>query len=185
MSTDKAAITTVFEHILTAFKNDSQGAGEFLAASPAMASAIEAREEHNPEDFWLRTCYPLDNALGAVVSANIADATRRSPIEFLYLHHDFLDAHLSQLFSTLEGHACSADKSRTVLSSLAHFFATGVAHEFNYEQKYTFHLPRRILRTHEERLAFYEALVSLYYGNPAKYLAQYHLMLSLGQTPTS
>lgn len=91
--------------------------------------------------------------------------------DFLNAHVDFIEHHLDFVFGKKEGLACSHDKTKTVISLLKKNFEDGVEISINYDQEYTFHLPKTVLNNHAEIKEFYLALSFLYYGNPVKYLA--------------
>lgn len=90
--------------------------------------------------------------------------------DFLCDHEEFLKNHLDFLFSRKEGSACSHDKTRTIISLLKKHFKDGKDIEINFEQKITFHLPKKILNGHGQIMEAYRALSDLYYGNPVRYL---------------
>jgi hypothetical protein len=158
------AIHQVFDGLLAA--QQVEAADLYRSFKPM----LDANTIANPDDFYHALIYPHEQFLGALVQDVLQPAS--TEMKFLYLHSQFVDHHLSKLFERLEGRACCADKAGACIEVLAHFFRTGQAVEFNYEAKYTYHLPRTILRTHAERLAFYHALKNLYYGQPNEYLEQ-------------
>ena len=89
---------------------------------------------------------------------------------FLVNNQDFLSNHLDFLFRHYEGASYSHDKTRTILRSLDRFFKDGIEIKFNYDQEYTYHLPKRILKNHEDIMLTYHALEDLFHGDPTKYL---------------
>ena len=91
----------------------------------------------------------------------------------LFLNADTLEPMLTTLFNEFEGHACCADKGRTVFRYLLRHLATKAPIEFNYQAKYTYHLPKRILRTQSEILAWYRCAHLMLNGKPAEYLLWY------------
>ena len=86
---------------------------------------------------------------------------------------DFVTNHIKQLFSDKEGMPCCADKEGTVTRMLLRHLVEGTPIVFNYEGKYTYHLPKAVLTTHERILKFHKALVGLYYGYPKPYFEAY------------
>lgn len=98
--------------------------------------------------------------------------TRKSKLQVsllthLYVHSDFLEAILSELFTKAEGRACSADKSRTVLRHWAALIAGDIeAIKWNYEAQYTYHLPKKILTTEDSIEQFFTATLQLLAGKP-------------------
>ena len=108
-----------------------------------------------------------EGALRSVINALVGDCRVG---DFLEEHGDFLEHHLDFIFCKKEGVACSHDKTRTVISLLKKHFESGEAISINYEQEYTYHLPRTVLNNHGAILEIYLALSCLYYGNPSRYL---------------
>lgn len=93
------------------------------------------------------------------------------PSRFIREQEKFVSHHLDYLFRTYEGNACSHDKTRTIIGRLKLFFESGVEIEFNYNEEYTYHMPKVILKEHEKIMEAYHALENLFYGNPIKYLS--------------
>lgn len=108
--------------------------------------------------------------LTGVVEAVIAGVTKNPSAVFLVLHHEFVYAHVSKMIEDAEGHPCSADKASTIVGALYRHLMVGDAIAFNYEQQYTYHLPKKIFKTQTEIVGFFEGLQNLYYGNPDRYL---------------
>lgn len=88
-------------------------------------------------------------------------------------------AEFENLFRMYEGSACCADKTGTVLRSIAMRYVCGKPIVFDFAGKYTYHLPSKILRTEAEILACFHALYRLYYGNPAEYLQFLHSLAEI------
>jgi len=102
--------------------------------------------------------------------SNMTDSITKENVEFIYVSYTFIESHLSRLFATYEGHACSADKSRTIVNSLVRHFKTKEDIEFDYSAEYTSHLPKNILKEHGQIISFYEGMKGLMCGSPDKYL---------------
>lgn len=121
----------------------------------------------NPEDFYFAVLYPWKNFIRGYLKTEI-NANR--DIEFIYLNYGFIESHFNFLFQKIEGSACCADKSKTIIRRLVEFYTTNKRIEFNYDAEYTFHLPKKIFKTHDEIITFYESLKWLKTGNPERYL---------------
>lgn len=173
MTINSEDYTAVLSGILAAADKDNASAFATISENIAAKKALLAVQNGNPEDFWFLLAYPMQNLLDGAV----ASVTKNQYAAFLFKHYDFVESHLSKLFETKEGSPCSADKSRAVICGLAQHFLSGKEIEFNYSGEYTYHLPKLILTTHAEIIAFFEALVSLHHGNPKKYLTQIQLIL--------
>lgn len=96
---------------------------------------------------------------------------------FLLSNMDFVENHFKNLIVKAEGHACSADKSSFIIGSLLNYFLHDKEIKVNYQQEYTFHLPKIVFTNHEDILDFFKSLHFLYYGNSEKYLTQLNNIL--------
>lgn len=105
----------------------------------------------------------------ALESICVSIAGKNDKAFFLNEQIDFLENHFYWLFSLFEGNACCADKARTVIYHIKLFFENGKQISFDFEQKYTYHLPKKIFKTHYSIMEAYDALERLYNGNPLKY----------------
>jgi hypothetical protein len=121
------------------------------------------------EDFNFALIWPFENFLSGLIRSEICD---NDDVVYIYLHSYNLEKHFDFWFEKIEGPACCADKTRTIIRKLISFYEDGVEIEFDYNQEYTFQLPEIIFKTHDEIISFYEALKSLSYGNPEKYLQE-------------
>lgn len=107
--------------------------------------------------------YCVIDALNAPVDALLDEVNGKNDmLPFVFKHHGMIERHFQNLFSKIEGRACSADKSRTVIRSLARYCRTGEEIKFDYDGKYTFHLPKKIFKTHDEIMELVKALRTLY-----------------------
>lgn len=123
-------------------------------------------ELQNPSDFHFSVIYPWENFLSAYLSSFI----KNKDIIFIYENYNYIENHFSKLFNNVEGSACSVDKANTIIRELIKHFNTGSEIVFDYNQEYTFHLPKVIFTEHEEILNFYKSLKSLLYGNYNLYI---------------
>lgn len=121
----------------------------------------------NPEDFYITAIYPHEMLIDGILSNKL---TNNDDIKFIYEKYNFISNHFEKIIVKKEGRSCSADKSRTILNSLVKFFKNSEKINFDYTQKYTFHLPRKIFTDHKLIVDFYHSLKHLYYGNPEYYL---------------
>lgn len=130
----------------------------------------QALKTGRPDIFDILFNYPVRRVTNGLVQVFLG---RNRDLAFLYEKADFVEMHLKRRFDLIEGMPCCADKSRTVLRALARHFAdeSGRPIQFNYAQEVTYHLPQKILRTHDEIIAFFDALKGLYYGRFEPYVA--------------
>lgn len=152
----------------------SRAAG--LLDQPDMIDTLEAVAELNPEHFDLLFNLPIRESTEALLDQcftdDVLDKTR---LTFLFCQSRFIENHLTRLFQQYEGTAKSAEKSRTLLRALAHFFATGQPIQFDYSDQQNnpaTTLPETILTHHTAIYEFFEGLYRLHNGQPEMYLHQ-------------
>lgn len=124
-------------------------------------------EIKNPEDFYFQFMYPHEKFLRGLIQVELSNDP---DVKFILMRGQFLEHHFEKWIERIEGHACCADKSRTIMKSLFDFYLNRKPIVFNYEQEYTYHLPSKIFKTEDEIVTFYTGLKHLYYGNPTDYL---------------
>ena len=157
----KKALVGVLDGLVGAF--DIEATSLFLRLVENMT--IEKISDY--EELYLFLLFPFEQFVdGAIMSIVSNDCD----VRFLLSKSRFVEDHMQKMFQRVEGTGCCTDKARAVVSSLINYYKTGIEISFDYDGKYTYHLPKKILKTHEECVAFYEALKSLYYGNPDKYI---------------
>ncbi len=122
----------------------------------------------DPSVFRLSVSFPLEGAVNGMLKDSLPGASGKAL--FLFQHADFVEHHAQWLITREEGHACCADKSRTVLRALARYLVMGEKAQFDFTQEHTYHLPKRVLHTQAQLVAFFNAVYRLYYGNPEAYL---------------
>lgn len=153
------------ESIFSAILGERDQRGEARLAErvddPEIVSALAALRDYNYGRFSFQHIQPFNELTEAMIRQALGDNSR---LVFLIKHQDFVAMHLQRLFQDLEGNACCADKERTVMKALIRFFHTGKEIKFNYEGEYTYHLPKFILREHQDIIDYFEALHALYYG---------------------
>lgn len=144
---------------------------------------LGALDLNSPDEFYLGFIYPHEKYLRGLITSEIKITNAKytsqhsERIIFLMQHSNFIKAQFEKLIIKVEGMACCADKSKTILRRLLLFYTTGEEIVWDYNGEYTFHLPKQIFITHDEIIAFFEATSSLYYGSFEKYLEamqQYH-----------
>lgn len=82
---------------------------------------------------------------------------------FIVSNFSFLKAHLETLIVKREGISSSSDKSRRLIKMYYSHFEHGVPLVDSF-------LPKETLSSENEALAYFEAIYSLYYGQPQKYI---------------
>lgn len=167
MTTEKTNITNVIQGIFDVVERENKEIYRSVATLKPMQDAVDAINSNDPEAFYFALTCPVEDVIDGLLATEIPKSTSG---QFLYRESEFVDRHFQSLFVLFEGSPCSADKSRAVVQCLARFFRYEKAIKFDYAQQYTYHLPKTIFTTHDEIIAFFEALKSLYYGRPEKYL---------------
>ena len=119
------------------------------------------------EEYYFSVIYPFDNFLDSFVMSEISE---NDDVIFIMNHSQFIECHFKKIIVKKEGSSCCADKSRTIIRDLIEFFKNGKKIYFNYNGKYTFHLPTSVFTDHDKIVSFYDGLKDLYYGSPEKYL---------------
>lgn len=158
----KEAIKSVIEGMVDIIDNDN------VELYKALVDKADYMDISTVDSFYLSLIYPYDNFLSGLIRSEIST---NSDVGFILKQSHFIEAQFRELIEGIEGTACCADKTGTIIEGLSRFYKTGERIAFNYNQKYTYHLPTKIFRTHESIVEFYEAIRGLYYGNPKKYLA--------------
>lgn len=119
------------------------------------------------EDFYIGLIYPHEQFVSGLIKSEIS---KNNDVLFILKHSRFIEQNYRYWVEKIEGSACCADKTRTILRRLFEFYKNGTKIEFDYNAEYTFHLPKVIFKTHESIVEFYEGVKSLNYGNPTRYL---------------
>ncbi|HNQ21269.1 MAG TPA: hypothetical protein PKI46_09430 [Bacteroidales bacterium] len=130
---------------------------------------IKIKDFENPEEFYIAVLYPWKKFIKGFLKATL---NANYDIEFIYTQYRFIENHFQNVIEKTEGSACCADKSRTIVKAILNYYLTGEKIEFNYEQEYTYHLPKLVFTTHEDIISFYESLKSLHLGNSKLFLIQ-------------
>lgn len=182
MTANNDAFLSLIGGLLGEIARENRDAYEVIARSPAGKSALEAVESGDIQSFYFGFVRPMTQTVDGLLARALPHATRA---HFLFRCSSFIESHLCSAFVRTEGRACSTDKARTVMRALLRFIVTGTPVAFDYGQQYTYHLPTLILATHDDIVAFYDALESLYYGNPAPYVKMLdHFQTAKPRDPT-
>jgi hypothetical protein len=159
----KEAITEVLDGLVGSIKKDQIDLFKKLVDEKCFPNVTSI------DEFHLGLVFPFEQFLSGLIRTKIS--THKDAC-FLLIHSSFVENNFEKLIEKIEGRACCADKSRTILSALLRFFKEGIPIQWDYTQKITYHLPEKIFTTHIEIMCFYLALVDLYYGKTDKYLVE-------------
>jgi len=184
-TTEKNAIADLISGLLAAFELDESKIFETIAAHPSIARAKQFIEKREVDGFQLFVMHPVESVFQQIVRASLKSSPQSDEkmlryAEFIFLHAGEIENHYERLFHKIEGNACCADKSRTIMKLLLRFFLEGKEIKFNYEQEYTYHLPKKIFKTHEEIVEFFYGLHEFHYGSPDRYIKAFAEVLKKG-----
>lgn len=175
--TTEADILAVITGLVSFHDKESVELFQSLNGNGMLSKIADDIAELKISEFRLGLPYRVENLLsGAIIT--VAEQKKQSgewsslqqdKIEFLLLNSDFVESHFRRYIEEIEGTACCADKSRTIVASLAKYFTKGKEIEFDYSGEYTYHLPKLVFTHHSEIVDFFDGLHSFYYGNPERY----------------
>lgn len=160
-------IKQVLDGLLSSINQDNENEYQTVAEQDEFQKAKESIENNDIDGFFYSLIYPFQNQVRGLLTIELP---KMHQAQFLYQQCEFVECNIKRLFEDIEGSACCADKSRTVMRQLLVFFKTGKEIVFNYEQEYTYHLPKKVLNTHTEIVNFFMALYRLYYGQSKEYI---------------
>lgn len=121
----------------------------------------------NHEEFFYAILYPFDQFVSGFIKSKIAN---NNDVVFIIKNQNYIENNYAKIIKDKEGRAFSADKSRTIMKSLIEYYKSGKEINFDYNQEYTYHLPKKVFKTHREIVEFYEGLKDMHYGNNKKYM---------------
>jgi len=166
MSKIEEEIKAALGGILDMASREEAEAYASVASNKAVKNALEHALAGRYEEFDYELLHPFES----VVDGLLATITQSSEAKFLIKHSGFVERHFEALIEKYEGSPCCADKSRTIIRSLIRFYLEGKHIQFNYAQEYSYHLPKRVFKTHDEIVGFAQGLHHLFYGKPDFYL---------------
>lgn len=126
----------------------------------------EIKTFNNPEEFYFSVLYSWDKFISGFILTEISN---NDDVKFIYKNYNFINRHFTEIFEKYEGSFACADKSRTIIRNLLDYFINNKNIEFNYDNEYTYHLPKNFLKTHDDIIEYYNSLKGLYYGRFENY----------------
>lgn len=160
-------IKGVLEGLSARITEDNKTIFESVAETDGVKKAVQAIKDFDVEKFYFALPYSLDNMLSGLVEACLPELPKA---HFLLTNSKFVSRHIRRNIERHEGSACCADKTRTIMGALLKFLVTKQEIVFDYDQRFTYHLPDKLFKSHAEIVLFFEALYQLYYGNSDAYL---------------
>lgn len=170
----KEEINKVMDGLLSFIEKENNEAIIDVINNPIVQTALSRAESGDIEDFYFSFLYPISNVIDGVTQQ--VSSCRKT--QFILKHSQFIERHFEGLIRQHEGFACCADKSRTIMNKLFLAYLNDEEIVFNYDAEYTYHLPKKIFKTHDDIIMFFEGVYSLYYGKPEKYLKSLSCVLS-------
>lgn len=131
----------------------------------AGASKVRARNPGHFQSIFLR---PFEQLAAGVLASEVG---QNFNLHFLFLEAKYVGNHVRGIIERFEGGSCVADKTRNVINSLARHLADHTPITFDYDSKFSYGYPTQVLTNQVEILNFFDAIQSLHYGRPEKYLA--------------
>lgn len=122
---------------------------------------------HEDKDMFSHFMKSREN--GILMNVMDKEYLSNQELKMFYIHYDFIRNHVTAAIKMKEGNMCSADKAGFVMASLEKYLKSGEEKEPDYTQKYTFHLPKKVLNDTNTIYRFFKALIALYYGNSKDY----------------
>jgi hypothetical protein len=161
-------LKAVLDSLFSGLEKDQKALAEQVLTA-TRTSAESLAEIKDVESFYFTLQYPLEKFLKGFVQTQFGADMNAS---WLFTHHKYVQRHFEALIVQHEGGACSVDKSRTIIHALAMFELKKVESiVWNYEQEYTYQLPKKVFTTHESIVEFYKAVRSLYFGQITPFLS--------------
>jgi len=160
------SIKRVMERLAASFETETRDAYMAVADTKEAKLAAEAIKNMNGEEFQYHAAYPYEQIAKGVILSE----TNSTEAQFIFMNYNYVERHFRFWIEAVEGGACSADKSRWVVKSLLRHFMSGTEIKPDYEQKYTYHLPKKIFTNEAEVIDFFTGIHGLNYGRPGKYL---------------
>jgi len=157
----------LFAALLSAEGEEGAAMAEVVKSDPNTQRALEAVLDLKPEHFHLFWEYPHSKRTRGLLA--VAGLKPFSPVAELFSGYTFYENHFKYVYTTFEGNACCADKSRWALRALARHLATGLPIP-DEQGEHSYWRPRTVLTTHDAIVAFFDALRQLRYGRPDGYL---------------
>ncbi len=162
------SLQSVLGAMMGAIDAESAEAYREFANTPQALAAVDAIENGKFDAFYFALQYPIDKLIDGLLSQH----TPRDAydIQFIFKNYRLVERHLRRIIEKHEGAGYCADKSNSVLRALLRFLRTGQEISWNYDQEYTFHLPRIAFTDHATTFAFFKSLKNLQLGHPEPYL---------------
>lgn len=162
----KSVLSAMFNSFASSKSDQEDEIFAIIQDSSFVAENKAHLEKMDPELFDL---FWIDKMNG-VTSSMVRSVWPQLQDSFIFEQAGYVENQFNSMFEMFEGSFYCADKSRTAVKVLARHLCTGQDFEFDYGQEYTYHLPKVIMKTQKDIIAFYQAIKALYYGSPGPYM---------------
>lgn len=166
----------VFTSILSLAKREQVSLYLELIDNQVVKEAVVLANKEDISGFYYKILYPFYKFIDGLIECEVSP---KSEVSFILKNANYIKDHYARLFERIEGPACSVDKAKTVRSALLNFYLTNEEIKFNYEQKYTFHLPEYIFTDHKNIIDFFQAIESLSMGYFDNYVIELGKILEI------
>ncbi len=157
---EQVDILLISEQLSKAFRDDALNS--FMKVTNGQFKKFK-----KPRDFEFHVIRPLDIYVDGYLLSLHGDNEK---LNFLFKNYDFVEHHISFIFRHFEGSNCCVDKAKTIISELINYYKNNKTILFDYKQEFTYHLPEKVLKEHEQIIEFYNTIINLFYGRPISYL---------------
>lgn len=175
----KEALDGLLNGILGMAREGQIDAFKAAEQQPLVQAALTKVRLRSPIDFRRVLLRPFEQLATGVL---LAEVGQNHSLHFLFMESQYVERQVRAVIERAEGGCCVADKTRSVVRALARYLADQTPIAFNYGAGNDFAFPKIVLTTQTEIVAFFEAIQSLHYGRPEKYLA---VLQSIAQKASS
>lgn len=173
MSSKKESIDHIINSLCDAFSAESLNEAKEKTTNEAM-------EEYKKDFSFDKEMFfcNLDNHYeGIILNVVGKEVIKNNHLQMFYNHYLFIQNHMKSIITMKEGTPMSMDKVGWIMKTLEKYLKDGVETVPNWDQEYTFHLPKVVLNDTETIYKFFKALINLYYGRNQDYFLMYNQFL--------
>ena len=156
-------LKSVFLSLLSASERDSDDIYDSLKDDAFFREAAGFVKSRDIRRFYYSTLYPIKQLFAGFLKAELGVASEE--VEFAFMNIQFVKLHFESIIVHTEGLSCSADKANFLLKSLIQYFLTGQEIVIDLDGEFTFHLPKKCFKSHDDVIAYFKAIMECYYGN--------------------
>jgi hypothetical protein len=162
-----AGLENVISALAGGIRREALDAAVNASDQMEVAEALDAVADGNADGFYMPLQYPFVQMLEGLAQMALPGSEAG---QFLLTNSKFVETQFLAVIQRHEGSLCCFDKAGFLLNSLLDFFKSGKEIVFDTEQKYTFHLPKKVFTTQTEIVVFFDAVYCLYYGQTGPFV---------------